>query len=106
MAAFSRFALWTLLPIVALPLSRIAAFGQKGAPATTRTAPAQEGIVKLSDSEIEYFSQGKGEPIVLLPFGGLTVGYMDGSLAEFVGKRAVEKAAPWKSPRAGLSPSA
>src|SRR5271157_3913402 len=29
-----------------------------------------------------------------------------GSLAEFVGKRAVEKAAPWKSPRAGLSSSA
>jgi hypothetical protein len=29
-----------------------------------------------------------------------------GPLAEFVGKRAVEKAAPWKSPRAGLSPSA
>src|SRR5271166_1108642 len=29
-----------------------------------------------------------------------------GSLAEFVGKRAVEKAAPWKSPKAGLSPSA
>jgi hypothetical protein len=29
-----------------------------------------------------------------------------GSLAQFVGKRAVEKAAPWKSPKAGLSPSA
>ena len=29
-----------------------------------------------------------------------------GSLAEFVGKRVVEKAAAWKSPRAGLSPSA
>ena len=29
-----------------------------------------------------------------------------GSLAEFVGKWAVEKAAPWKSPKAGLSPSA
>ena len=29
-----------------------------------------------------------------------------GSLAEFVGKRAVEKAAPWKSPKAGLSLSA
>lgn len=40
-------------------------------------APAQEGIVKLGDSNIEYFSQGQGEPIVLLPFGGLTVGYME-----------------------------
>jgi transposase len=29
-----------------------------------------------------------------------------GSLAQFVGKRAVEKAAPWKSPRTGLSHSA
>jgi pimeloyl-ACP methyl ester carboxylesterase len=37
----------------------------------------QEGIVKLTNSEIQYFSQGHGEPIVLLPFGGLTVGYMD-----------------------------
>ena len=37
----------------------------------------QEGIVRLADSQIEYFSQGEGEPIVLLPFGGLTVGYME-----------------------------
>ena len=32
-----------------------------------------------------------------------TKGKKNGSLAEFVGKRAVEKAAPWKSPKAGLS---
>src|SRR5271166_6126580 len=32
--------------------------------------------------------------------------FFSGFLAEFVGKRAVEKAAPWKSPRTGLSPSA
>jgi hypothetical protein len=37
----------------------------------------QEGIVKLPDSNIEYFTQGNGEPIVLLPFGGLTVGYLE-----------------------------
>jgi hypothetical protein len=30
----------------------------------------------------------------------------EGSVAESVGKRAVEKAAPWKSPKAGLSHSA
>jgi hypothetical protein len=36
----------------------------------------------------------------------LTCFYFFGSLAEFVGKTAVEKAAPWKSPKAGLSPSA
>ena len=40
-------------------------------------ASVQEGIVKLADSNIEYFTQGQGEPVVLLPFGGLTVGYMD-----------------------------
>lgn len=38
----------------------------------------QEGVVKLADSNIEYFSQGKGAPIVLLPFGSLTVGYLEG----------------------------
>jgi pimeloyl-ACP methyl ester carboxylesterase len=40
--------------------------------------PAQEGMVKLTDSTIQYFSQGQGRPIVLLPFGGLTVDYMAG----------------------------
>ena len=30
----------------------------------------QRGVVKLADSNIEYFSQGQGESIVLLPFGG------------------------------------
>ena len=35
-------------------------------------------MVKLTDSNIQYFSQGEGKPIVLLPFGGLTVGYMAG----------------------------
>jgi hypothetical protein len=29
----------------------------------------ETGIVKLADSNIEYFSRGKGEPIVLLPGG-------------------------------------
>jgi pimeloyl-ACP methyl ester carboxylesterase len=37
----------------------------------------KEGLVNLTDSTIEYFGQGQGQPIVLLPFGGLTVGYMD-----------------------------
>ena len=35
-------------------------------------------MVKLADSDIEYFSEGKGEAPVLLPGGNLTVGYMDG----------------------------
>jgi hypothetical protein len=38
----------------------------------------ETGIVKLADSNIEYFSRGEGQPIVLLPGGTLTVGYLDG----------------------------
>jgi len=61
MTAFSfRFAFWTLLPIVILSLARVDTFGQQGAASTTRNALTQEGIAKLSDSEVEYFSQGKG----------------------------------------------
>jgi pimeloyl-ACP methyl ester carboxylesterase len=41
--------------------------------------------VKLADSNIEYFSRGEGETIVLLPGGTLTVGYLDG-LAEALAK--------------------
>jgi len=37
-----------------------------------------EGIVKLADSEIEYFSQGQGEAVVLLPGGSLAVDYLKG----------------------------
>lgn len=37
----------------------------------------ESSIVKLADSNIEYFSQGEGQAIVLLPGGSLTVGYMD-----------------------------
>ncbi len=49
------------------------------APVTSTPTQAQEasprisiqrGVVKLADSNIEYFSQGHGESIVLLPFGG------------------------------------
>ena len=45
----------------------------------------EEGIVALADSKIQYFSRGKGEAIVLLPGGTLTVGYLDG-LAEALAK--------------------
>jgi pimeloyl-ACP methyl ester carboxylesterase len=45
---------------------------------TSVSHPVKEGLVKLADSDIEYFSQGEGEPIVLLPFGSLTVGYLEG----------------------------
>jgi pimeloyl-ACP methyl ester carboxylesterase len=53
------------------------------APAAAQTAAGdgEEGIVKLADSNIEYFSRGQGETIVLLPGGTLTVGYLDGLAA-------------------------
>jgi pimeloyl-ACP methyl ester carboxylesterase len=45
----------------------------------------KEGIVKLADSTIQYFSRGEGDAIVLLPGGTLTVGYLD-ALAESLAK--------------------
>jgi pimeloyl-ACP methyl ester carboxylesterase len=58
---------------------------------TTASARVDSGMVKLADSNIEYFSQGQGEAVVLLPGGSLTVSYMEGlaqALAE-AGYRAV-----------------
>ena len=46
-------------------------------PLTRAQSLSTEGVVKLANSTIEYFSQGKGEAIVLLPGGTLTVGYLD-----------------------------
>jgi pimeloyl-ACP methyl ester carboxylesterase len=44
---------------------------------TTQAQTVETGIVKLTNSNIEYFSRGEGEAIVLLPGGTLTVGYLD-----------------------------
>jgi pimeloyl-ACP methyl ester carboxylesterase len=66
----------------------ILAAGLIGALAFATSVQAQTvetGLVKLRDSNIEYFSRGEGEPIVLLPGGTLTVGYLDG-LAEALAK--------------------
>ncbi|CAN7258806.1 alpha/beta fold hydrolase [Mesorhizobium sp. LjNodule214] len=52
---------------------------------TVQAQTVETGIVKLTDSNIEYFSRGEGEPIVLLPGGTLTVGYLDG-LADALAK--------------------
>ena len=52
---------------------------------TTQAQTVETGVVKLADSNIEYFSRGEGEAIVLLPGGTLTVGYLDG-LAEALAK--------------------
>jgi pimeloyl-ACP methyl ester carboxylesterase len=48
------------------------------------TQRVQEGVINLKESSIEYFSQGSGPPIVLLPFGSLTVGYLDGFAQDLV----------------------
>src|SRR6478672_5493972 len=52
---------------------------------TTHAQTVETGMVKLADSNIQYFSRGKGESIVLLPGGTLTVGYLD-SLADALAK--------------------
>src|ERR1700761_6294135 len=67
-----------LSPLIlsSLSLLAISATAQSRVPVTPSATQVQEGVVSLTDSRIEYFSQGQGEPIVLLPFGGLTVGYM------------------------------
>ena len=52
---------------------------------TAAPAKAKEGMVKLADSRIQYFSRGEGEAIVLLPGGTLTVGYLD-RMAEALAK--------------------
>ena len=51
----------------------------------TQAQTVETGIVKLADSNIEYFSRGQGETIVLLPGGTLTVGYLD-DLADALAK--------------------
>jgi pimeloyl-ACP methyl ester carboxylesterase len=51
----------------------------------------ETGLIKVGEARIEYFSQGQGPAVVLLPGGSLTVGYMEG-LAKAVadaGYRAV-----------------
>jgi pimeloyl-ACP methyl ester carboxylesterase len=66
-----------ILLAIGLLLSMPAAYSQGQA--------VETGLIKLPDANIEYFSRGEGEPIVLLPGGTLTVGYLDG-LAEALTK--------------------
>jgi predicted alpha/beta-fold hydrolase len=61
-------------------------------------------MVKLADAEIEYFSQGQGDVVVLLPGGGLNVSYMEG-LAQSLSK-AGYRAVRINSRGAGTSKSA
>ena len=74
--------------IVALAMTTAQAQPTPKAMTTTDIAAPStgtEGIVKLTDSSIEYFSRGEGEAIVLLPGGTLTIGYLDG-LADALAK--------------------
>jgi pimeloyl-ACP methyl ester carboxylesterase len=60
--------------------------------ATAASPGVETGLIKVGDANIEYFSQGQGQAVVLLPGGSLTVGYMDGlakALAD-AGYRAVQ----------------
>jgi pimeloyl-ACP methyl ester carboxylesterase len=43
----------------------------------TEPTGVESGIVKLKDANIQYFTRGKGETVVLLPGGTLAVGYLD-----------------------------
>jgi pimeloyl-ACP methyl ester carboxylesterase len=63
----------------------IAAAGLPVPAAAARPKAGTEGMVSLPDAQIQYFSRGKGETVVLLPGGTLTVGYLD-QVAEAVAK--------------------
>ena len=71
-----KFVRWIVVVVIAGLLTKANSRGEVDM--QPASPPAQEGMVKLTDSTIQYFSQGQGKPIVLLPFGGLTVGYMAG----------------------------
>src|SRR4029077_5289755 len=78
---------------IAVAVALLAGCGPRPADTTTppKSAPeraasgVQSGIVKGGDADIQYFSQGEGEAVVLLPGGSLDVGYMEG-LADAVAK--------------------
>jgi pimeloyl-ACP methyl ester carboxylesterase len=63
----------------------LAVVGLFALPAISEAQTVDAGVVKLPDAEIEYFTRGEGEAIVLLPGGTLTVAYLDG-LAEALAK--------------------
>ncbi|MBV9566865.1 MAG: alpha/beta hydrolase [Hyphomicrobiales bacterium] len=71
-----------LLACSMLFLSLLAPITARGQSARI-SAPTESGLVTLSDSHIEYFSQGQGEPIVLIPGANLTAGYLEGLAQAF-----------------------
>jgi hypothetical protein len=78
MAIASRYRGVCTAVMIFFACTSISAVGQPRTAPSSSTFPIKEDLVNLADSTIEYFTQGQGQPIVLLPFGGLTVGYMDG----------------------------
>ena len=64
--------------LLAACFSAACASSQASTSGAAQAESAQEGVVKLADSNIEYFSEGKGDAVVLLPGGSLTVGYIEG----------------------------
>ena len=77
-ASAREFVVWTLVPIFTTSLLVVSSSSEANPRRATPMNAVQEGVIKLADSNIEYFNQGKGAPIVLLPFGSLTVGYLEG----------------------------
>jgi pimeloyl-ACP methyl ester carboxylesterase len=77
-ASAPKVAIWTQLLFLLVSLSVSTSFGPAQTRGATPAGTVEEGVVKLADANIEYFSQGNGAPIVLLPFGSLTVGYLEG----------------------------
>ena len=55
------------------------------AQARAQAQAVETGIVKLGDANIEYFSQGRGEAVVLLPGGSFDVGYLEPLAATLAG---------------------
>jgi len=76
---------WTLIAVFAGEVWLTLLSGKIAAQTTAKASSVTEGIIKLVDSDIEYFSRGEGETIVLLPAGTLTVDYLD-DLAEALAK--------------------
>src|SRR4029077_18331734 len=78
---------------IAVAVALLAGCGPRPTGTTTspKAAPeqpasgVQSGIVKIGGADIQFFSQGEGEAVVLLPGGSLDVGYMEG-LAEALAK--------------------
>lgn len=71
----------SLIPVVAALLTA----------SISASSAADNGLIKVGDATIEYFSQGQGDAVVLLPGGSLTVNYLQGlanALAD-AGYRAV-----------------